>query len=564
MRFTILIIETNSTTKCIEDELDLPKVTNALKTFFNKSEPLPDARMMRIASVVHLSMASHFASIGDDVSALGSYEFAAKLLEIFLEEQYPGPDLRLVLATSYRGIARVLERRQGATHLSQYYIEKANFMQNCTTDDAVPTFSAQTLALRSQSPFRSQGQKIVGLFHVRNVEKILKVTLPTFAKVMDSIVILDNNSTDKTLEVITSLKESCKIEKIITHQAGDKLDELKMKQILLDEGRRVKGTHFSLVDADEMFSWSLLQDDLLRTMIQNLRPLEMITTPWVHLWQSVHHFRFEPSFRYDPLSRRQCVGWADHPSLNFCVDEKCIPRIHIARCPQVGEKARLIHLGGLQNVLIHLRFLEDVDSISMKQVWYMMKEKVMNPMKSDKDIIGFYKEKFNVKPQHLQPSPRKWFSGYNMKVSQGLMIAYAEHDIWREKEILQMNRTYGNLVSGLNLGRWIRIANRRVESDIDSKGYIVIPRQLIRDNIHLSTMYSVHSWSFLHKSRTSSLSRLYSILSERLSSSKPSLSTDLRIISRYCEKIITSEKDEDDDTGDDGDENGRREMTAKG
>ena len=58
--------------------------------------------------------------------------------------------------------------------------------------------------------------KIVGLVPVRNEERRIGFCLRALAAFTDSIVVLDDSSDDRTVEVVRSLASDCRVERVIT------------------------------------------------------------------------------------------------------------------------------------------------------------------------------------------------------------------------------------------------------------------------------------------------------------------------------------------------------------
>jgi hypothetical protein len=106
-----------------------------------------------------------------------------------------------------------------------------------------------------QDPSLGSGikKKIVGLSQVRNVgATILETYLRAYSLVVDALVVLDDFSTDDTLIHLHKLKSMLPIETIIERKNWTSWDEVELKSILLEEGRRINGTHFVFLDGIEI------------------------------------------------------------------------------------------------------------------------------------------------------------------------------------------------------------------------------------------------------------------------------------------------------------------------
>lgn len=103
----------------------------------------------------------------------------------------------------------------------------------------------------------------------------------------------------------------------ITHDAAA-WDEADIRLNMLEVGRRMGGTHFALVDADELLTANLVPR--VRDMADALAPGAGLRLPWLHLWRSLDRHRVDPS----PFGRYAATSvlFRDHPRLTYrhCAD----------------------------------------------------------------------------------------------------------------------------------------------------------------------------------------------------------------------------------------------------
>lgn len=88
-------------------------------------------------------------------------------------------------------------------------------------------------------------------------------------------------------------------------------DEADIRLHMLEVGRRMGGTHFVLIDADEVATANLP----IRDMAHALKPGEGLRLPWLHLWRSLDQYRVDPSSFGSQAST--VVVFRDHPSLTY-------------------------------------------------------------------------------------------------------------------------------------------------------------------------------------------------------------------------------------------------------
>ncbi len=288
-----------------------------------------------------------------------------------------------------------------------------------------------TTSFSANSPINSSAtlhkQKIVGLLPVRNESHIIAQGLKTLSLYCDAIVVLDDASTDNTVEIIESLIAECHIEKIIKKKEWFR-DEPGDRNALLQTGREIGGTHFIVLDADEMFTANCLGNDFLRNKILSLQPGDVLLLNLIQLWRSVDKYRFDDSI------------WTDHyGQFIFCDDGICSYSsdfIHTGRTPNNLQGNDII-LAGDYGVM-YFQFV-NWRNLLTKQAWYRCLEHIHNPQKSISAINSLYapsKNEYNLK---CKPVPSYWFTNYpffNKEV-------YNKPEQWREKQVLEWFKEHG-------------------------------------------------------------------------------------------------------------------------
>ena len=100
--------------------------------------------------------------------------------------------------------------------------------------------------------------KIVGLIPARNESKIIEQCLHALSFYTDAIIYLDDASDDNSVAIVESVADKYRVEKIIKKKIW-KRDEPGDRNALLKAGREIGGTHFIVIDADEMLTSNCLQ-----------------------------------------------------------------------------------------------------------------------------------------------------------------------------------------------------------------------------------------------------------------------------------------------------------------
>ncbi|MCX5925449.1 MAG: glycosyltransferase family 2 protein [Candidatus Dependentiae bacterium] len=226
--------------------------------------------------------------------------------------------------------------------------------------------------------------KIVGLVQVRNEALVIEQMLRALAFYTDAIIVLDDASEDTTVSIIESVAQELSIVSILknTHSAWQITSEVENRQKLLDAGRAVGGTHFMVIDADEILSANCAFNNYLKRRILALAPGMILQMPCVNMWNGITHWR------NDEWCNPYQVRWLKE--IAFCDDGVCsyAPNstyggpakiIHVHRVPlnivygTTGFARRIVDNDTLERVLLHFKYA-NLDAISIKKNWYMCLE----------------------------------------------------------------------------------------------------------------------------------------------------------------------------------------------
>jgi len=278
--------------------------------------------------------------------------------------------------------------------------------------------------------------KIVGLVPARNESPIIEQCLRALSLYTDAIVYLDDASTDDTLAIVKSLAQECNIEKIIAKEKWYR-DEPGDRNKLLQAGREIGGTHFIVVDADEILTANCLDNNFLRRKILSLKPGERLKLNWIILWRSVNQYRFD-----------NYVWTYNYKDFIFCDDGRCSYNsgfIHTTRTPHLGGRVHTIK--GYTYGMLHFQFV-NWRNLLVKQSWYRCLERIRQPNKSIAKINQLYAPSKNEKNLGLKSSPAYWLDGYDFFDP----TVYDQPEGWKEKQVLEWFELYGrNHFAGLDI-----------------------------------------------------------------------------------------------------------------
>lgn len=340
-------------------------------------------------------------------------------------------------------------------------------------------------------------QKIVALVEIRNTRASLPSFIRALAGLVDSIVILDDHSSDGSRVEILKLSTAgspdvhsrAPVELLINKTGPWVREELADRNILLRYGRAVGGTHFVLPDYDEYFSANCVVDGSLRKGILELLPGESLVLSWAEAWSSLAVQRVLPNDRkMNFLTRRQTIVFADDGIAEYTLEtsgarlldkgaDEVVPEtssqkrpstLHALRCPRSICPAPLRYRGPStplspsvkvktlpQCYIVELRFL-NLDNLLLKAAWYESLGRsldVRNSATHGKMMDYLYLRRLHDegnesdgKSIFLEPLDKAWWSGYPFIDAQSL----TEVERWRAEDILSWRLLHGdNFANGL-------------------------------------------------------------------------------------------------------------------
>src|SRR3990167_7796994 len=101
--------------------------------------------------------------------------------------------------------------------------------------------------------------KLIGLMCVKNESWVLGLSARAALRWCDEIVMVNHSSTDDTVVVIQELEREFPWRIQYSHwEDKGEWDEMEMREHSLLLGRKFGGTHFAVIDADEIVTGNLL------------------------------------------------------------------------------------------------------------------------------------------------------------------------------------------------------------------------------------------------------------------------------------------------------------------
>lgn len=268
--------------------------------------------------------------------------------------------------------------------------------------------------------------KIIGLVPVRNEELFIEQCLRALALYTDAIIVLDDASEDGTVAIVEALADECRVEKIIRKKVW-RCQEGNNRNELLRAGREAFGTHFIVMDADEMFTAPCKDDNFLRKKILELAPGEALALHHIRLWKGVDQWRA------DNAATKEFVFYDD----GDCFYDTSY--LHTSRVPMNLKSYRsvLIDSYGLHGVL-HFQAI-NWENVRMRKAWYLCVEAIHRPEAGSRSLNDYYRWLTDETGADIRKCPAIWYSGYTFfdpKIAE-------KEEVWKKEYVRSCLRTYG-------------------------------------------------------------------------------------------------------------------------
>ncbi len=250
--------------------------------------------------------------------------------------------------------------------------------------------------------------KIVGLMIARNEAWCIRDSLRAALAWCDAVHVVLHASTDATKEIVIDVSANhgpasdCLEHPALTYtiMADGAWNEATYRQHALEMGRLMGGTHFAIIDADEMVTAAFIEP--LMILARSIQPGECIRPPWLQCWRSLENYRNDVS----PFGRaRTSFLFRDAPFLSYVADPGGY-QLH----KRVPSGVRYLETGshGSGGVL-HMQHAS-WDRVLWKQLLYQMDELLRWPgRRSAEEIAAQYSPTVDETGLKLTPIPDEWW-----------------------------------------------------------------------------------------------------------------------------------------------------------
>lgn len=267
--------------------------------------------------------------------------------------------------------------------------------------------------------------KIVGLMACRNEDWCLGLTARAALMWLDELVILDHASTDASLDIEMEIAEEFPGRVTIIAELNTRWEEMRHRQRMLDEARKLGATHIAYVDADEVLTSNLLPGHEaapnlnIRVFFERTHHAMRLQIPWLAMRGSIGRVHTS-----GPWSDHQNVttGWIDAPGLHWSSEKRGGYDFH-HREPMGSPLVPFTPLGASRKAgLMHLQFVSQ-RRLRAKQAWYKVQEVLRWPGR-EPDQVRAVDERYNLAVYgQYQPRP-DWDTAIDATISTAPMAEW--------------------------------------------------------------------------------------------------------------------------------------------
>jgi hypothetical protein len=268
--------------------------------------------------------------------------------------------------------------------------------------------------------------RLIGLMVVRNESWVLEASMKAALQWVDGLAIYLDRCTDNTVEIVKKIAKGCKKDILVNESDPDAYwQEMDHRHKNLQDGRGMGGTHFAIIDADEILTSNLLP--WVRGWCEELMPGQVLDLPMVAPWGNLDF--------YSPNTRSvMTVAFMDKSDLGWAPRGE--EKYHHHNRPPHGFTGRMSPLSLEEGGCFHLQWA----SIQRK-IWkdrhYMMTELLR--WNYPEDAINEKYHWWDKLPHgaDLKAVPPGWWAGYDKSSIRPTQPS------WYEWEVKKLIREHG-------------------------------------------------------------------------------------------------------------------------
>lgn len=282
--------------------------------------------------------------------------------------------------------------------------------------------------------------KIIALMLVRSEEWVIRLCAEAARRWVDGTAAILHDCHDGTLD---ALLRTPNLRYEHAH-AEDQWREMDLRQRLLELGREMGGTHFALIDADEVVTANVIPR--MREYFFKLEPGQLLELPMIPVWRGFDKYRHDASV----WSRSWLtVGFRDAPSIEGWAP-RGKHRYQYHNRPPAGHsviRARPIIPG--DGGAFHLQWAAWHRMIWKHRLYYLT-ERIRWPDRRTPDaLLRIYGEAGDESGLFLKDVPAEWWGDLPKH------LVDLDHEPWHKAECERLLREHGRgILADMDLWGW--------------------------------------------------------------------------------------------------------------
>jgi hypothetical protein len=277
--------------------------------------------------------------------------------------------------------------------------------------------------------------RLVALTATRDDDWVLGLSLRASLSFCDAVVLTDHRSGPRTAGLVREIQAEFPDGEIsVRRDESTEWMEADVRQEMLERGRALGGTHFVIVDADELPTANLLPR--LRALALGCAPGEGVALPMISPYHCSERFRWDGKWGADNR-----IPWAfgDAPPLYWKAPGGY--QLHW-RMPHGLPRSPLAFRGHASGGLFHLQFAS-LARLRAKALWYKMSETLRYPGKRTPAELNRMYDWTLVEAARMRllPVPDEWWAAYRERGWLGQLRL--DEPAWQLGEIRELLSRHG-------------------------------------------------------------------------------------------------------------------------
>lgn len=283
--------------------------------------------------------------------------------------------------------------------------------------------------------------KLVALMLIRDEQWAIGASLRMALRWCDGVFVLMDRCTDDTWSIVRQVVNVTQPGRVWYEKTApaDVWLEMDHRQYSLEMGRKMGGTHFAIVDGDEVLTLNCV--DQVRGWFEALRPGELLELPRLAMSDLDHYWDDGSEHAEGGIT----LGFADRPDLAW--KPRGVEQYHFhGRPPENSGPIKLpIGRDKAAGGVMHLQYANRA-RLTVKHLWYAVNERVRWPnRKTPAELNAIYGAALAI-PKRTREMPASWW-GEEKK-----FIDVNEKESWHLAEVREMVAKHGRgILDGLDL-----------------------------------------------------------------------------------------------------------------